>query len=178
MNIFMAEKNELKNQVCPVCRKKTLTLAEGETDVPFFGKVFIFSMNCSSCKYAKSDVEAAEKKEPCKYTFDISSEKDLKVRFIKSSEATVKIPHMMTMSPGPGSIGFVTNIEGMLQRVKEIIESTRDSAEDNAEKKKAKNMLKKLMKVMWGREKLKIILEDPSGNSAIISDKAVKSKLK
>jgi C4-type Zn-finger protein len=31
---------------------------------------------------------------------------------------------------------------------------------------------------MWGQEKLKLIIEDPSGNSAIISDKAVKSKLK
>ena len=30
---------------------------------------------------------------------------------------------------------------------------------------------------MWGKEKLKIIVEDPSGNSAIISEKAVKSKL-
>jgi C4-type Zn-finger protein len=31
---------------------------------------------------------------------------------------------------------------------------------------------------MWGQDTLKIIIEDPSGNSAIISDKAVKSKLK
>ena len=30
---------------------------------------------------------------------------------------------------------------------------------------------------MWGKDKLKIIIEDPTGNSAIISDKAVKSKL-
>ena len=44
-------------------------------------------------------------------------------------------------------------------------------------KKKAKNMLKKLNRTMWGQEKLKIIIEDPSGNSAIISDKAKKSKL-
>ncbi len=42
----------------------------------------------------------------------------------------------------------------------------------------AKEILKKLQKVKWGKEKLKIILEDPTGNSAIISDKAVKSKLK
>ena len=49
--------------------------------------------------------------------------------------------------------------------------------EDPAIKKKAKNQLKKLMKVMWGQEKMKIIIEDPSGNSAIISDRAVKSKL-
>ena len=31
---------------------------------------------------------------------------------------------------------------------------------------------------MWGKEKQMVIIEDPSGNSAIISDKAVKSGLK
>jgi C4-type Zn-finger protein len=31
---------------------------------------------------------------------------------------------------------------------------------------------------MVGREKLKIIIEDPTGNSAIISDKAIKAPLK
>ena len=31
---------------------------------------------------------------------------------------------------------------------------------------------------MWGKQKQKVIIEDPSGNSAIISDKAVVEKLK
>ena len=31
---------------------------------------------------------------------------------------------------------------------------------------------------MWGSEKIKLTLEDPTGNSAIISDKAAKTKLK
>ena len=39
-------------------------------------------------------------------------------------------------------------------------------------------MLKKLWKVECGDEKLKIIIEDPSGNSAIISEKAKVEKLK
>jgi len=45
-------------------------------------------------------------------------------------------------------------------------------------KRNAKNLLKKLWKVELGDEKLKIVIEDPSGNSAIISDKAVSEKLK
>jgi len=53
-----------------------------------------------------------------------------------------------------------------------------DDAEDKDEKKKARKLLKKLNKVMWGDEKLKITIEDPSGNSAIISDKTQTSKLK
>ena len=161
-----------------MCMKKTLTLMEEEMEVPYFGKCFLFSMSCSSCKFHKADVEAEENKDPVKYTLDIDSEKDMKIRVVKGSEATVKIPHMISMTPGPGSDGFITNIEGLLNRFKKIIESQRDNEEDASLKKKAKNMLKKLTKAMWGQAPLKIIIEDPSGNSAIVSDKAVKAKLK
>ena len=168
----------LDSQPCPMCNEKTLELRERESEVPFFGKVFMFSMTCSKCKYHKSDIEAAEQKEPARFTFEISSEEDLKVRIVKSGEATVKIPHIVTITPGPASLGFVSNIEGILKRVKHQIETAKETAEDDADKKKAKNLLKKLNKIMWGQEKQKIIIEDPTGNSAIISDKAVKEKIK
>jgi zinc finger protein len=167
----------IKGEECPICHNKTLTLMESETDVPFFGKTYLFSMSCSSCSYHKADVEAEETKEPCKYTLDIDSEKDMKIRVVKSSNATVKIPHVGSIEPGEASNGYITNVEGVLQRMKKIIEVMRDDSEDEDDKKKAKNLLKKLLKVMWGQEKLKLIIEDPSGNSAIISEKVVKSKL-
>lgn len=174
----MPKPETMAGQICPLCHQKTLTLTEEDTEVPYFGKVFIFSMTCGNCKYHKADIEAAEKKEPCKYTFEINNEKDMKVRVVKSSEATVKIPHVTTITPGPASQGFVTNIEGILSRVKYQIETARDTAEDDVDKKKAKNLLKKLMKIMWGQEKQKIIIEDSSGNSAIISERAEKIPLK
>ena len=76
------------------------------------------------------------------------------------------------------SEGFVSNIEGILQRFKKILEAERDAADDEDVRKKAKNLLKKLWKVECGDEELKVIIEDPSGNSAIISDKAVITSLK
>ena len=169
---------KLEKQPCPMCREKTLTLTEDVKEIPYFGKVFVFSMSCSNCKYHKADIEVAEQKEPCKYTIEIEGEKDLKIRIVKSSQATLKIPHVVTIEPGPAANGYVTNVEGILNRVKHQVETAKENEEDPSAKKKAKNLLKKLNKVMWGQEKLKIIIEDPSGNSAIISDKAVKSKLK
>ena len=170
--------HELDNQQCPVCGKKTLTLTEDEVEVPYFGKLYLFSMRCSNCKFYKADIEAAEHKEPARYEFEVSSPEDLKVRVVKSSNATIKIPHVMTIKPGPASQGFVSNIEGILLRVKRAIEIARDSEENPEAKKKARKLLKKLMRVMHGEEKIKIIIEDPTGNSAIISDKAVRKKLK
>jgi zinc finger protein len=167
----------IKGEECPICHNKTLTLIEAMTDVPFFGKTYLFSMNCSSCNYHKSDVESEEEREPCKYTIEIGSEDDMKIRVIKSANATVKIPHVGNIEPGAASNGYITNIEGILQRMKKMVEILRDDSEDEDDKKKAKNILKKLLRVIWGQEKLKIIIEDPSGNSAIISDKVVKTKL-
>ncbi len=172
------EKFDSEHQVCPMCHEKSLILTERDMEVPYFGMVYLYSMTCNSCKYHLADVEAAQEQEPCKYTFEISSEQDMNVRVVKSSEATVKLPHIVTITPGPASLGYVSNIEGILRRVKHQIEVAKETAEEDEDKTKAKNLLKKLMKIMWGQEKQKIIIEDPSGNSAIISDKAVKEPLK
>ncbi len=170
--------NVLKCQPCPVCKNKTLTLSETESEVPFFGKLFIFAMSCESCKYHKSDVEAAEQKEPCRFTFEVTKKEDLNTRVVKSADAVIKIPHVGSIEPGPSSEGYITNIEGIITKIKEQVEFIRDSEEDESLKKKAKNLLKKIQNILWGEEKMKIIIEDPTGNSAIISEKAVKEKLK
>ncbi len=174
----MAKVNQLKGQPCPFCSTKNLTLSESEQEIPFFGKIHVFAMDCTNCKYHKSDLEADKLHEPAKYTLDVGSKEDLNIRVVKSAEATVKIPHLGSITPGPASNGYITNIEGLLNKFKEQIENVRDHAEDDEDKKKAKRLLKKLQKVLWGNEKIKIIIEDPTGNSAIISEKAVKVKLK
>lgn len=169
---------KIENEKCPFCRKKTLTLIEDEQDIPFFGKTFLFLMTCSSCNYKKSDVEAAERKEPCKITFEANSAKDMAVRVVKSCEATIKIPQLkLSVTPGPASEGYISNVEGIIYRFKKIIEDERDTAEDEDTRDVAKKLLKKLWKVEIGEMPLKIIIEDPSGNSAIISEKSVVTKL-
>ncbi len=169
--------NVLSGEQCPVCNENTLELREDDKDIPYFGKVYIMSMTCSNCKFHKSEIETEETKEPCKFTFEVESEDDLNVRVVKSGEATVKIPRIVEITPGPASNGYITNIEGIITRVKDHIETAKESEDDPKAKKKAKNMIKKLNRVIWGREKLKITIEDPSGNSAILSDKATKKKL-
>jgi zinc finger protein len=169
--------DQLKGQLCPICSKKTCTLTEHEEEAPYFGKLAIFAMQCDDCGFKKSDVESVEKKDPCKWTFEITSEEDLKARVVKSSEATVKIPRIITMDPGPASNGYVTNVEGILNRAKDAVETMKESEDDPATQKKCKNMLKKIQRILWGRDSIKITIEDPSGNSAIVAEKASCSKL-
>ena len=170
---------EIKNQPCPFCSKKTLMLIEDVKEIPYFGKCFLMTMQCSNCKYHKFDIESAERKDPIKYIFVVKKKDDLKVRVVKSAEATIKIPTLrMDVRSAIGATAYISNVEGVLRRFKKIIEGQRDTAEDQSVKKSAKNLLKKIRKIEEGELECKIVIEDPSGNSAIISDKAEVSKLK
>ena len=171
--------DKLENQECPFCGEKKAILIEDEIEIPFFGKVAIFSLQCSACSTKISDVEALEKKEPSRYEFTIENKKDLEVRVVRSSEGKISFPSLrISINPGPSAEGFISNTEGLIQKIKKILESQRDQADDPKIKKKAKNLLKKLWKVECGEEKLKIVIEDKSGNSAIISEKAIVKKIK
>jgi len=166
----------VEGQQCPACGKNTLTLVETQRDIAFFGKVFIYSMDCSACGFHKADVESEKGGQPVKITFEVAKEDDLRVRVIKSSTATVKLPRITTIEPGPAANGYVTNIEGILNRVRVQLENVRDNSEDDDDRNKAKSLLKKLRRIMWQEETLVITIEDPEGNSAIISEKAVMTK--
>lgn len=171
--------SELSGQECTLCGEKKLTLREEEVDIPHFGRVFVLSAECAGCGYRKADVEPAEKKEPCRYTLDVTSEDDLSIKVVKSGEATLKIPHILTQEPGPAANGYITNVEGVLERVKKILQSQLDSEEEEEEaaQQKLRNMIKKITKVIMGRESIRIIIEDLTGHSAIISEKAQRAKL-
>lgn len=169
----------LKNQKCPFCHKDKLTMVEDLIEIPYFGNVFIFSLNCEGCGYKQSDIEPEQEKEPTIYEFEIQNKKDLNVRVVRSSKGKIKIPSLrMAMDPGSNAEGFVSNIESVLLKFKKIIEAQKDTTDDPKVRKKAKNLLKKLWKVECGDEKLKIVIEDKTGNSAIISDKAIIKPLK
>jgi zinc finger protein len=168
---------QLGGQQCPFCGAKELTLLEAEVDVPFFGKLFMFTMSCAKCKYHRSDVEAAEPHEPAQYTLEVSTIADMSVRVVRSSEGTVLMQGIGTIQPGPEAQGWVTNMEGLITRMKEQIEYIRNDEDDFDQKAKAQALIDKLDRAMAGKEKLTVTIKDPSGNSAIISEKAVKKKL-
>lgn len=167
----------IKGEKCPICGKNALTLSEAERDIPYFGPVALFSMDCEECRYHKADVEVLEDHDPMRYTLDVESEEDQSIRIIKSSFAKLKVGQVGSIEPGESANGYVTNVEGILTRMKNQIETIRDTAEDKDDVKKAKNMIKKLTKVLWGQDRIKLTLDDSTGNSAIVSEKAVKKPL-
>jgi zinc finger protein len=176
----------VEGELCPFCHQNTLTLTEDDVDVPYFGMCYIFSMSCSNCKYNKADIEAEEVREGSKHEFVVQGDEDLKVRVVRSSEGLIKIGTLGSIEPGDLAEGFISNVEGVLMRFKKVVEGQKltpeqteeASEEEVAASDKARDIVKKLNRVLMGSDKLTLSIEDPTGNSAIISDKTKITKLK
>jgi zinc finger protein len=90
----------------------------------------------------------------------------------------VEIPELgVRIDPGPACEGFVSNIEGVLDRINSVLDSVLTWADDHEERRNAIALKEKIALAMDGRLPFTIILEDPGGNSAIISDRAKKTRL-
>jgi zinc finger protein len=162
----------LEKQQCPICGTKSLSLNEEEKEINKIGKVFLFSMKCSNCGYSKKDVEFEKESKGCKITFTTNKEKDFNIGVIKSSYAIVKLPQLrMKLESGPDSNGGFYKIKEIIEDFKKLLNEEKNSDEPK-ERKHARNLSKKLWKAELGDVPLKIVIEDPSGNSAILSDKA------
>jgi zinc finger protein len=87
---------------------------------------------------------------------------------------TIKIPELgVEITPGPACEGFVSNIEGVLDRIERVVEAALRWSEGE-EKENARALLSRIAQARKGALPFTLILEDPSGNSAIISEKAQK----
>ena len=131
-------------------------------------------LKCNACGYRDVDGVLLEKKAPVRLSLKISSPEDMMIRVIRSSNAKVEIPELgIKIVPGMAATGYITNVEGILVRIEDVLQKV----ENGAKKKKAKRLLKKIKDVKEGKEVVHLIMEDPTGNSAIISEKVLKDEV-
>ncbi len=99
----------------------------------------------------------------------VSSVQDLNVRVIRSSFGRIEIPELgVTVDPKEGD-SFISTVEGVLKRVERVVKMlNRDAVGDK--KKRAEQTLVKIEEIKAGKASMTLILEDPTGNSAIIPD--------
>ncbi len=161
---------------CPVCGKKTLFYRAVELEIPNFGKCLETTVYCKSCGFRHSDVLMLETHEPLRYEMPIEDEEDLNARVIRSTSGTITIPEIgAKLEPGPFSEAFITNVEGVLNRFVDILLQLLHTYPDKREE--ILEVMRKIGYIRHGRMKATIILDDPFGNSAIVSEKATKRTL-
>jgi len=158
----------LKVLHCPVCGKLSLEFIEAHSEIPFFGKMIMASWKCSNCGYRHTDVFSLEFREPLRYILKVKGPEDLYAKVIRSSSGTIRIPELgATIEPGPIAQGFITNVEGVLERIKDATKSFLVLSDSEHEKRKCIDVLNKLKLASQGKLPFTLILEDPLGISMI-----------
>jgi zinc finger protein len=143
-------------------------------NIPFFSDILIISAVCPACGYKFVDTQLLKHGDPARYTVSVESEQDLAIRVVRSMSASLEIPELgVRIDPGPACEGFISNVEGVLDRIGTVVEGAARNGTDD-EKVSAATLLANIARVKAGQFPVTLILEDPSGNSGLIADKTVK----
>ena len=181
MNDDIKYNNEIMYSDCPVCGgQKTLEVTNWTDNIPYFGDILETAVLCKECGYQSSDSISLSQNDPVRFILEIDESK-LNTRVAKSQTATLTIPDLgLKVEPGPKSQGYVSNVEGILNRFESAIvraltlegENIDKTVEDNA-----LDLIEKLASIKMGELSTKLVLEDPFGNSVIDDEDAVKELL-
>lgn len=165
---------------CPVCfAEKCMEVTSRTEEIPYFGEIMESVVLCGSCGYRHADIICLDQKDPVRYSIEVKKD-SLNARVVKSQSATLSIPELgLKVEPGPKSLGYVSNVEGVIERFQGAVKTALNLFDDEEESQKnAKLILKNLEKVRSGDKVVEIVLEDPFGQSFIAHPNASKRELK
>lgn len=164
------------NGPCAACGEECEYVYQTET-IPYFSDILIVSAFCPACGYRYANTQMLQDGEPQRFTFRAESVDDLSVRVVRSMSGTLRIPELgVEIDPGPACEGFVTNVEGVLERILSVVEGVLSWAEGE-ERIRAECLKAEIADARAGDLPITLIIEDPTGNSAIVSDRAVREPL-
>ncbi|HIO86240.1 MAG TPA: ZPR1 zinc finger domain-containing protein [Candidatus Poseidoniales archaeon] len=175
---------------CPTCKNEgSLKLLSMSSEIPYFGEHTQITLSCEHCGMRQTDFIPSEERGALSFSLSIGKVEHLQARVVRGSSGTVRIPELdLEVSPGTQSTGYVSNVEGvvnrfidiirmMMRQIRTEIEDGNDEAEQNLEKLFQLEMA--LMALAKGELLGDLSLEilDPKGHSIIGHDDAVKKEL-
>jgi len=163
---------------CPICGAAgTFQVIGRVDDIPYFGETIETLVCCSACNFKHADVMHLGEHEASRHELKISSVDDMNVRVVRSSTGIIEVPELgVVVRPGPSNDGYITNVEGVLDRMEEAISFAKSCASP-AEQKAAQKKLEILERIKNIGGKATLILVDPLGHSAIFDKRVKKRKL-
>ena len=169
-------------QPCPVCFSENgLTMIAHTSEIPYFGEHTQLTILCPSCGWKHTDFIPAEGKKPGAFSLNINNSEMLSVRIIRSSSCTVRISELgLEVEPGGATTGYVSNIEGVLNRFEDAIRLMYRQSKLSNEKEIIENcekLFEKIKQVKNGEKTVVLTLLDPMGHSQILHKDAVARNL-
>jgi len=152
---------------CQSCQTPT-AMRMKVVDIPHFKEVVIMASSCDACGYKSNDVKAGGAMEPLgtRIEFIMTHVTDLTRDVLSSETCIVSIPEFDLTLSHSSMGGRFTTLEGLLVNVREQLGRTNPFAfGDSSEASRMKGLVENIDKVIEGKLFVKIILDDPIGNS-------------
>ncbi len=167
------------NAPCPQCAvEESLTMLTISSEIPYFGEHTQITVLCDKCGWKHTDFIPSDGEKPGFSSLVIDSEKKNAARVVRSSSCTIRIPELdLEVSPGGSSSGYVTNIEGVMKRFENAIETIIRGSDEDQDSEIARQILERLRMVKEGGENVRLELLDPRGRSQIIHHDAESREL-
>jgi zinc finger protein len=141
-----------------------------QDNIPYFGDILEVSIVCG-CGFKFVDTIILGQKEPLRHQMKVCREGDLCARVIRSTSGTIRIPEWgVDIEPGPASEAYITNVEGIIERLQSVVDMARKWSETDEERRRAESLLDTMRAARDGKPDFTIIIEDPLGNSAVIGE--------
>ena len=156
-----------------MCRAEgKLTLLTTNVNIPYFGDALESTLRCEGCGFRHADFMILGQKEPVRLTYLAKDETALRTRVIRSNSGTIRIPELgFTAEPSPLSESYVSNVEGVLTRAKDILLTALDWNKDDPQKVELlHHYLATYDRMVNGLAPFTLIIDDPFGNSAIVAE--------
>jgi zinc finger protein len=161
---------------CPQCLKDdALMMLAMSSEIPYFGEHTQITVICESCGWKHTDFIPSDGEKPGYSSLVVDNSEKCSARVVRSSSGTIRIPHLdLEVSPGGSSSGFVSNIEGVINRFEDAIGSIiRGNSDDEEVLEASLELLENLKKMRAGNSDFHIEILDPRGRSQIIHDDAI-----
>ena len=165
---------------CPQCGgAEDLTMLAMNDEIPYFGEHTQITVLCGSCGWKHTDFIPSDGEKPGFSSLLVNDNEKTMARVVRSSSCTIRIPELdLEVSPGGSSSGYVTNIEGVIKRFENAIETIIRGDEDGGVTETALQILESLEMVKDGSAEVSVELLDPKGRSQIIHLEAISRQLR
>ena len=170
---------------CPVCKEEgEVNMMTHIDEIPYFGEHTQVTIMCNACGWRQSDFIPAEGKKPGGCSLIINKPEHIRSRVVRSSSCTVRIKELdLEVKPGSSSTGYVSNVEGVIDRFMDVIVMVTRQAyvedSDMSDIKTLERMHTTLLELKEDPIPNPVTLEflDPNGHSQILHEDAVMREL-
>ena len=138
-------------------------------DIPHFPQMWFINLTCFDCQYKHNDFLNLDVKDPVRHIYHAKNKEDYTTKIIRAANGTISFPQIGAMiEPGPSADGFINNIEGILQDIKDKAKFLLNNSTSEEEKEKIDEYIKLVDDYIDNNLPIDIVIEDPFGNSSII----------